>query len=260
MIGDAVSIVHLDDDLVVVHKPPSVPVSCYYFYNSFSCFLFFVPPLYIPAIETNWKPNGKISTTSNRRKKRRKKIPFIFHHLDIPLVPSLFAPFDSSEHVILPRNLVSHVEPISIQSWLWASIGNPTQLYYYYYYDTTIRIPTSTTYRFPSWLEDGSVCIANAGALLQVKWERRQRQQRRRWETKSRVELPLIPICRRVPSSWEISKDNQQLKRKKSIADTPCLWLATFLAQTPSTNTSKKYVSQRLHQTERASNSLSIQQ
>jgi 23S rRNA-/tRNA-specific pseudouridylate synthase len=29
VIGDAVSIVHLDEDLVVVHKPPSVPVSCH---------------------------------------------------------------------------------------------------------------------------------------------------------------------------------------------------------------------------------------
>ena len=27
MLGEAVSIVHLDDELVVVHKPPSVPVS-----------------------------------------------------------------------------------------------------------------------------------------------------------------------------------------------------------------------------------------
>ena len=28
VLGEAVSIVHLDDELVVVHKPPSVPVSC----------------------------------------------------------------------------------------------------------------------------------------------------------------------------------------------------------------------------------------
>ncbi|KZS10787.1 RNA pseudouridylate synthase domain-containing protein 2, partial [Daphnia magna] len=37
VIGDAVSIVHLDDDLVVVHKPPSVPVSCHSSLMMFLC-------------------------------------------------------------------------------------------------------------------------------------------------------------------------------------------------------------------------------
>jgi hypothetical protein len=50
VIGDAVSIVHLDDDLVVVHKPPSVPVSCHS-----SLMMFVVVVIVVVVIVVDWQ-------------------------------------------------------------------------------------------------------------------------------------------------------------------------------------------------------------
>jgi hypothetical protein len=50
VIGDAVSIVHLDDDLVVVHKPPSVPVSCHS-----SLMMFVVVVILLVVIVVDWQ-------------------------------------------------------------------------------------------------------------------------------------------------------------------------------------------------------------
>lgn len=44
VLGEAVSIVHLDDDLVVVHKPPSVPVSLSHILFIFPNTSFYLPP------------------------------------------------------------------------------------------------------------------------------------------------------------------------------------------------------------------------
>jgi len=50
VIGDAVSIVHLDDDLVVVHKPPSVPVSCHS-----SLMMFVLVVILLVVIVVDWQ-------------------------------------------------------------------------------------------------------------------------------------------------------------------------------------------------------------
>ena len=90
VIGDAVSIVHLDDDLVVVHKPPSVPVSSVV---SIPLQLLFVPLfhlllllllLLLPNIP-QWKTNCKLIVKYQQETTGEH----IFHFP--PCVPSLFA-------------------------------------------------------------------------------------------------------------------------------------------------------------------------